>query len=31
MAVTDSEWNEVVVNGVNDLTKNLKAVIKPAK
>lgn len=31
MAVTDSEWKEVVVNGVNDLTKNLKAVIKPAK
>jgi len=30
MAVTDSEWKEVVVAGVNDLTKNLKAVIKPA-
>lgn len=30
MAATDSEWREVVVNGVNDLTKNLKAVIKPA-
>jgi hypothetical protein len=31
MAVTDSEWKEVVVAGVNDLTKNLKAVIKPAQ
>ena len=30
MAVTDSEWKEVVVAGVNDLTKNLKAVLKPA-
>jgi len=30
-ALTDSEWKEVVVAGVNDLTKNLKAVIKPAQ
>ena len=30
MAVTDSEWKEVVVAGVNDLTKSLKAVFKPA-
>ena len=29
-ALTDSEWKEVVVAAVNDLTKNLKAVIKPA-
>jgi uncharacterized lipoprotein YajG len=31
MAATDAEWKEAVVAGVNDLTKNLKAVIKPAK
>lgn len=30
MAVTDAEWKEVVVAGVGDLTKNLKAVIRPA-
>ena len=29
-ALTDSEWKEVVVAAVNDLTKNLKAVIRPA-
>jgi uncharacterized lipoprotein YajG len=30
MAATDAEWKEVVVAGVSDLTKNLRAVIKPA-
>jgi uncharacterized lipoprotein YajG len=30
MAVTDTEWREAVVAGVGDLTKNLKAVIRPA-
>jgi hypothetical protein len=30
MVITDAEWREVLVAGVNDLTKNTKAVIKPA-